>query len=299
MRCEVCGAADLAPAMTGIDRLLHVAGKFALGRCPACGAFGQDPPPSDARLLEYYPEEYGPYRHGGWLSQLAVANGLRARERHVLSLGLKPGAMLDVGCATGRFLDRMRRRGWNVTGVELVPGIAQRARDLFGLSVITGTLETAGITDQSYDLVTLWDVLEHVRSPRRTLCEITRILRPGGWLVFRVPNPDSVGARVFGDRWAGWDFPRHLWIAPKTALDLALTNAGLRLVRASSTSGRFALSALSIRYTAQRMIHANWLANAVSWVGSSPFARLASAPYFALSSMFGQGSLLTFFAQKV
>lgn len=298
MQCEVCGGSESRPAISGSDRLMGVPGQFAMRRCLTCGAFGQFPMPSPDRVMEFYPLDYGPYQSGGVLAKFGTESGLRRRLRHVQSIHQEAGALLDVGCATGLFLERMTRRGWQVTGVEINPAIAQRARDAFGLLVHTGSVESAGLPDAAFDLVTLWDVLEHVPSPRQTLREIGRVLRPGGWLVFRVPNPESVGARIFGRFWAGWDMPRHLWIAPRSALDNALTSAGFRLARTSASTGRFALAALSVRYTARDMIKNDTLANAIASVAGSPVARLLTSPYFSISGALGRGSLLTYFAQR-
>jgi SAM-dependent methyltransferase len=298
MQCEVCGGTDSLPAFSGSDRLMGVPGQFAMRRCLTCGAFGQFPMPSPNRVMEFYPLDYGPYQSGGPLAKLGTESGLRRRMRHVQSLQLEAGALLDVGCATGLFLERMRRRGWQVAGVEMNPVIAKRARDAFGLYVYTGTLESGSFSDAAFDLVTLWDVLEHVPSPRQTLREIGRVLRPGGWLVFRVPNPESLGAQVFGRFWAGWDLPRHLWIAPRSALEPALSAAGFRLARTSASTGRFALAALGVRYTARHMIKKDKLANAIASVAGSLVARLLTSPYFSVSGALGHGSLLTYFAQR-
>ncbi|MEO6061322.1 MAG: class I SAM-dependent methyltransferase [Thermoflexales bacterium] len=298
MQCELCGAVNSQPALKGGDRLMGVPGVFALRRCLACGTFGQDPVPGDDTLLSFYPLDYGPYQSGGILSRLGAESGLRRRERHVDSLKLNAGSLLDVGCATGLFLDRMRRRGWRCVGVEFNPKIAQRARDDFGLAVVTGTLETAQFPDAAIDLVTLWDVLEHVQSPRRTLLEIARVMRPGGWLVIRVPDPESLGAQIFGRFWAGWDLPRHLWIAPRTALERALGEAGFCLKRTSASSGRFSIFAASVRYTARDRIKSVWIANAIAFVANSLIARVLTAPYFSASGAMGHGSMLTYFAQR-
>lgn len=278
---------------------MGVPGQFALRRCVTCGAFGQFPMPTPDQIMAFYPLDYGPYQSGGALTSMGTESGLRRRLLHVKSLHQAAGTLLDVGCATGLFLERMRRNGWQVTGVEINPVIAERARDDFDLEVRTGTLESAGLPDAGFDLVTLWDVLEHMPSPRQTLREIGRVLRPGGWLVFRVPNPESWGARLFGRFWAGWDLPRHLWIAPRSALHLALSAAGFRLARTSASTGRFALAALSVRYTARDMIKQDTLASAVASVAGSPIARILTAPYFSISGALGRGSLLTYFAQRL
>lgn len=280
------------------DRLHRLPGLFSLGRCPRCRSVGQDWPCDEDQLLAYYPPDYAPYRRIGLTHQVGASLGLRTRERHIASLRLPPGRILDVGCATGRFLTALQKRGWTVSGLELNPEVAQRARQELGLDVRVGTLESAKFSESSFDLVTMWDVLEHVCSPMRTMREVQRILRPGGWFVFRVPNPESLGARLFGARWAGWDQPRHIWLPTRAAFAGALPKVSLRLQRISGTGGRFALAALSARNTL-----VDWCGHSVALrilstlVGSLP-ARLLLTPYFAISGTLGQGSLLTYYAQK-
>lgn len=299
MQCEICGGLDMAPSFEGIDLLMDVPGKFAVSRCSSCGSYGQDPTPGEDALLHLYPEEYGPYQRGGLGTRIAKGNGLRRRVQHVMSVRKKVGTLLDVGCASGLFLDRMVKLGWDVSGVELNPRMAQRARDELGLTIFTGILEAARLPAQTYDVVTLWDVLEHVRSPRQTLREAARILRPGGWLVFRVPNPESLSARIFGRMWFGWELPRHLWVAPRAAMIRALLQAGLCLNRTSASSGRFAVLHGSIRNIVNERMGHTRLARVAVWLGGSAPARVLTAPYFAVSGALGQGSLLTYYSQKV
>ncbi len=141
----------------------------------------------------------------------------------------KPGAtLLDVGCGNGRFLQKMRERhAYDVTGVDLSPLAVQAAKVNYGLDVFQGFLEDARFPDASFDVVTAWWYLEHVPNPVSTLHEIARVLKPGGFLVFGVPNTRSVAAQLFGSRWYHLDCPRHLALYAPRPVRRLMQEAGL------------------------------------------------------------------------
>jgi len=109
---------------------------------------------------------------------------------------LSPGSLLDVGCAKGLFLDLARKRGWNVQGVEISHTTAAFARQEFGLQVFTGVLEEAHFPANSFDVVSLWDLIEHLDNPFGFLRETARILKPGGIVLILTPNHDSLITRM-------------------------------------------------------------------------------------------------------
>lgn len=105
-----------------------------------------------------------------------------------------PGAVLDVGCGVGLFLEVARADGWRCLGVEPSPFAAQYAREQRGLEVIASDLPSAELMEASFDLITFWDVLAHVPDPRQNILKARTLLRPGGLLVIKTPNR---GRRAF------------------------------------------------------------------------------------------------------
>ncbi|MEK7449212.1 MAG: class I SAM-dependent methyltransferase [Planctomycetota bacterium] len=101
------------------------------------------------------------------------------------------GKILDVGCGTGLFLQLANRHGWETAGVEIASFAAEFCRNELRLNVRTGTLAGQNFPGNSFDVVTMWDVLEHETVPRQTLAEIRRILKPDGILMLKVPDMDS------------------------------------------------------------------------------------------------------------
>jgi SAM-dependent methyltransferase len=133
------------------------------------------------------------------------------------------------------------------------------------VGVHTGTLESQEFPDQAFDVVTMWEVIEHLPDPRTTLAEVWRILRPGGRLVLSTPDAGSLAARLSGRRWLGWrKVPEHVFFFDRTNLDRLLDQSGFRPVRhryASLTvSTGFALErAMSLVGLPRRWRAPSWL----------------------------------------
>lgn len=135
-------------------------------------------------------------------SRLSVARSqiaLIARYGHGQSL-------LDIGCGEGFFLSMAARSGYSVRGVDLSSDAAEYARRTFGVDVEAKSLEEMQFAENSFDVVTLWQVLEHVPYPLGLLKEVHRILRPRGLLIVSTPDFDGAPARVLRTRW--WDITR-------------------------------------------------------------------------------------------
>jgi len=116
---------------------------------------------------------------------------------------------LEIGCATGRYLQALQRHGWNVKGVEPGHVPAERARQA-GLDVYNGVLDTYEFAPESFGLVAAWMVLEHVPDPRSTLTQMHSALELDGQLLLSIPNAGCWEPKVFGRHWYVWELPRHL-----------------------------------------------------------------------------------------
>ena len=214
--CPICGSQQSTLVLAGPD-LLHSSDQiFRMVQCVRCEHYYQNPRPTRAMIGTHYPADYMPFQlaiedEPRWWTRFSRGYGRTRRCRAVHeAAGGKPGQLLDVGCATGIFLDGMRQLGWDVKGIEPSAHAAAYARDRFQLSVFEGGIEEAPYDDATFDVITLWDVLEHLHDPLAALDQLRRWLRPGGLLVISIPNPDSLEARLFKSYWIGWDLPRHL-----------------------------------------------------------------------------------------
>ena len=208
--CNLCGSSRHKLHWAGRDWAYGFPGQFSMVCCSECGLVYLNPRPSPDEIGTYYPDDYEPYvRTAGttpssW-SLLIQRLKLRSRLKTVTRLA-EGGRLLDLGCGSGGFLREMQQLpGWQVEGIEVNKEMATFGRERLGLKVHGGTLEDARLSSSSFDVVTMWDVLEHLSDPLATLQEIHRILRPGGVLISSSPNAASVDARIFGRYWIGLD----------------------------------------------------------------------------------------------
>ena len=303
VNCNFCGADNAALIYEGHDRLHGLPGNFQLVRCRRCGLIYLNPRPGPDEIARYYPSDYIAYYRAiedvpSFLRRLDRRYGLHKRCREVIRRAGRPGHLLDVGCATGVFLDGMRQRGWTVTGVEVNAKAAQYARERLGLEVFVGELEEAGYPDASFDVISLWDVLEHVPDPRRTIEEIARILRPEGLLVLSLPNPDCLEAGLFGPYWAGWDVPRHLYIFSPSVLERLLAETGFQIQEVNSFTGRYYVLVLSAQLWLAEHLASQRLRQLILAVMRSWPARVLALPWYSLADRWNQSSIMTVFARR-
>ncbi len=250
--CDLCGVDDPEPLLCGPDHQLGGQQRFTLVRCRRCGLIYQTPQPND--LGRYYPQTYAPFRNTGRTATGRVSVWLQERdERALRRLVGRAGRVLEVGCAAGDYLLVLRQHGWEVTGVEFSEHAADIARQR-GLDVRTGDLLESNLPAETYDLVLLRHVLEHVASPTKTLSEIHRLLAPHGKVLVLVPNYQSLERMLCGRYWHGYDLPRHLYTFTTRTLIAAIERASLRLhsVHHSSVPTSYVWS---VRYWAQEHGH--------------------------------------------
>jgi SAM-dependent methyltransferase len=141
-----------------------------------------------------------------------------------------PGRALEIGCGAGGMLRLLARVGWQAEGLEWDPEAAAVARQTSRCLVQVGDFMGAELPVARFSLILLSHVFEHLRDPRCVLRRLAALLRAGGRAVLIYPNPDSLGARLFGEHWVHWDPPRHLVLPPRRALRLLAPAFGLRVL---------------------------------------------------------------------
>jgi SAM-dependent methyltransferase len=146
------------------------------------------------------------------------------------------GRLLDVGCGNGQFLVKMRKLGWEVTGIEPDRQAVKIAREQFDLNIHKGTLEEGKFPGDIFDAVTIVHVIEHVWDPTSTLQECHRILKPSSRLVIITPNIESLGHRLFRKAWRGLEVPRHLYLFSPRTLRVCAERAGLQVLKLWTTA---------------------------------------------------------------
>jgi SAM-dependent methyltransferase len=260
--CPLCGISAFTPRGRLRDMALGVPGEFHLASCDGCGLVYQNPRVRADQLELIYPDEYGPHtrdpelsrtlRERGrsarwvlsrWLGYPAVrtddvraADRLRAhwrarRFREEFPPWRGEGRLLDVGCASGRFLRQMSEIGWKVAGVEFDAAAARKARAVTP-EIFEGDPMEAPFAPGRFDVVTAFHVIEHLPDPLGTLRRMLEWLAPGGLVIVEVPNVGGVGGRLFGRYWSGLDFPRHLTHFSPRTMTAMVERAGGRVVAA-------------------------------------------------------------------
>ncbi|PIE52552.1 hypothetical protein CSA37_05920 [Candidatus Fermentibacteria bacterium] len=239
--CKLCGA--------DTPELLSVQRSWPVSRCQACGLIYLSERPAESALEEMYSRDYYEKKdvgYGGYIENFRTYNHIftklfnkRANDIERYRGG---GRLLEVGCACGFLLDHLRKKKWNVTGVEVSPLAAEYASEKLGLEVVNTTLEKAEFPAGSFDVVLLLDVLEHLHRPFDTLAEIGRILKPGGTLTVQCPWElthweERAEAFLKGKRQCTITpdaVPAHLYFFSPKTLDEFLKKGGFKVKRKQS-----------------------------------------------------------------
>ena len=305
INCNLCGANDAELLYLERDRYMHLPGSFRLVRCRQCGLIYLNPRPTSEEIKAYYPEDYAPYTYvapedeRSRIDSLDRAFGYWKRARVTAKAHPQPGRLLDVGGATGNFLHAMQQRGpWDVHGLDISPEATRYARERYGLDMFTGELAQAAYPDSYFDVVTVWDVLEHVHDPAEVLREMHRILKPGGLLLVRVPNADTWDARLFGEYWVGLDAPRHLYVFSPPTLRGLLEKASFQVMQMRSLLLSYHPVALSVQFWLDERMADGVVKRALLAVNRSRLPRLLTIPLFTLLSYGNHTFATTVFATK-
>jgi SAM-dependent methyltransferase len=231
-RCDVCGQASATHPI--------VFWKYGtpVVRCASCGLLYANPRWKAEHLFGRYTSEYWSHYSETVHGSADAHHSATVRQTYYLAafereLG-QPGRLLDVGCATGEFLALAGRRGWRVAGVESSPAAAEAARAASGADVHAGTLDTAPFSDASFDAITLFEVIEHLQSPRTYVETIARLLRPGGVFALSTPNIRSVAYWLLGRDWSAIGPNDHLFYFSPSTLTRLLRAHGFSILELRS-----------------------------------------------------------------
>jgi 2-polyprenyl-3-methyl-5-hydroxy-6-metoxy-1,4-benzoquinol methylase len=266
--CPVCTSAEISIALTAKDHT--VSGEnFQVMECRNCTLrFTQDVPDAQSIAPYYKAEEY--------ISHTDTSKGLinrvykMVRQRTLVSkrkliekyTGLTKGDLLDVGSGTGSFVNEMKQNGWQVEGLEPDEDARKLAAQQYGIQ-LTDTGRFYQLKPGSFDAITLWHVLEHVHDLEGYVQQLKNILRQTGKLFIAVPNYTSQDARSYGEYWAAYDVPRHLYHFSPASMQLLMEKNGLKILQCKPMwYDSFYVSLLSSKYKNGKT---NW--PGASWIG--------------------------------
>ena len=225
--CVVCGASEAAPLFVRGDLMVGLLGQFRFVRCRRCGLEYLSPRPLE--ITAWHPAQYADCLAG---TSGSIFRRWRVRRRATWAREAVQGTagrVLDIGCGDGGFLEELQHLGLDVEGLDFSPTAVALARQR-GLRVLQGSVEDASYPAESFDLVVMRHVLEHLPNPAATLEIVRGWLRPGGRILIEVPNRDSLQRRLFGRFWHGYDSPRHFFAFTPRDLRTLLGGCGFRVV---------------------------------------------------------------------
>jgi SAM-dependent methyltransferase len=241
--CSLCGGHESRTIRRNRWQTLDL----KIVQCSVCGLLQVDPIPESEILNSFYGEDYfhsdSPLQ-GGYENYSADESFIRKtflrrlREANITSKQVASAAALDLGCATGVFLDVLSAAGWYAQGLELSPAAAQKAKDK-GFDVFLGDWQKASYPDQTFGLISLWDVIEHFPDPLKALRLCHQWLVPGGVLLLSTPDASAALARLLGPFWLGFrSAGEHVLFFSRQTITHALEEAGFDVVRIQSV-GKF------------------------------------------------------------
>ncbi|MBP6759381.1 MAG: class I SAM-dependent methyltransferase [Flavobacterium sp.] len=181
-----------------------------------------------------------------FIKSIALKNKLNL----INSLQPNKGKILDIGAGTGDFLSVVKNDGWEIMGVEP----SDRAKAIAKNKGISFVEETSELENQSFDVISMWHVLEHVPDLDKQIKELKRLLKPTGTLIIAVPNFNSFDAKHYGKFWAAFDVPIHFWHFSKTAIKLLFEKEEMKLEKVLPMKfDSFYVSLLSEKYKSGKM----------------------------------------------
>lgn len=212
--CPICDEKDSQTVLVCEDyTVTHE--KFTISACLWCGFQFTNPRPEESKIGKYY-ESDSYVSHSN--SKKGIINAiyhfvrqfsLNKKIQLINSLS-KKGKLLDIGCGTGEFLSTSQKNGWNVRGIE--PNEKARELAIVNYHLTIGTQEDLSeLTKGSFDIITMWHVLEHVHLLNKRVGELHQLLSDSGKVIIAVPNCTSADAKHYGENWAAYDVPRHLY----------------------------------------------------------------------------------------
>ncbi len=218
--CPLCASVEL-------KKLDGYSSAF-LTRCVRCSFVFSGRRPTDSELQDHY----GKYPRANAISGITVKRYNELLDR--LESFRKTANLLDVGCGDGHFLDVAKNRGWNVYGTEYTAE-AVNICEAKGIKMFQGSLPTGPFDMAEFDVVTSFEVIEHVQNPLQEARAMFMLLRPGGACYLTTPNFNSVSRRLMGPRWNVIEYPEHLGYFTRSTLKRLFVDCGFKYMKGSST----------------------------------------------------------------
>ncbi len=257
--CPVCNHNSLF-SFSSRDLMFNHFERFDYNQCINCELIFQYPLPSEDKIGSFYPDEYDVYEEQSRLKKISSLRAANLKRKfgysHLKTNPLlyfiawftnlfntrlfeipyiKNGKLLDIGCGNGRFLHGMNQLGWITKGVEFnasAVSVCKKSK----LDVHHGDLFSANFDKDTFDVINLSHVIEHVPDPKALFIEVSRILRPEGLFIVKTPNSQALGRALFDTKWYANDVPRHLYLFSQKNLIEMGHSCNLNLIKIATNS---------------------------------------------------------------
>ncbi len=233
--CPVCGSKNILPVLSVKDYTVS-AENFEIWECKHCTLrFTQNIPEEDEIGAYYQSENYISHSDTseGFINKMY--HRVRKRTLHQKknlvrrTTRIKNGSILDIGSGTGAFLSKMKQANWEVTGLEPDENARKKTLELYGLQ-LESSEKLFSLTDESFDAITMWHVLEHIHDLHGYINQIKNLLKPRGKLFIAVPNHTCYDEEIYKEFWAAYDVPRHLYHFSPGSIKELLSLHGLDII---------------------------------------------------------------------
>ncbi|MDO8623505.1 MAG: class I SAM-dependent methyltransferase [archaeon] len=231
--CNLCGNTEFRKLFktqgneqgVGFFPSSDVIGNDLIVKCPRCGLVFVNPLPDEKNMIE----EYSNFKDERFASQSKGREITFARNLKDIEKFKKRGSLLDVGTANGSFLYTARKNGWDVDGVELNKYLINWAKENYQLNIKQGTIFQNKF-QKKFDVVTLWDVLEHVSDPTKTLAKCNELMKDDGILIVNYPDYRSRVATLLGKKWPFY-LRVHLYYFDRKTIVKMLDKCGFKVLK--------------------------------------------------------------------
>jgi 2-polyprenyl-3-methyl-5-hydroxy-6-metoxy-1,4-benzoquinol methylase len=272
--CPVCESKNFKEFLSGKD-YFFTGEEFKIVECAECGFRFTNPRPDEREILRYYdtPDYVAHDAQKKSLIQQLYKTARKFTISNKFSIVKKYSTgrvLMDIGCGTGEFLSYCKRNDFETTGIEPNEKARRFASEEFQLSVF-GENKLDDFLPASFDIITMWHVLEHVHKLNERLQVVKRLLKPGGTLIIAVPESNSWDAGNYKNFWAAYDLPRHLYHFSQGTMKKLAEKIGFSIISIVPLKlDSFYISLLSEKYKAGKQ---NYLRAFLNGFRSNIFAR--------------------------
>ncbi len=215
--CSICHYGNFTVWTKASDYNYHNPGEFIYYKCKICQSLWQDYTKLPADLTSYYPATYALPSQNESIERLLTNPVHKHRSSFIEKVLPQKGKLLDIGCGRGIFLEYMRRKGWEVCGIEPSSSHVELVRTM-GISVVHDLWPSEKMKGEKFDAITMIHVLEHFTAPDKAIIAAYDALKENGILFIETPNAESIPALIFRRYWVTLDAPRHITIFSKASI---------------------------------------------------------------------------------